>query len=102
MYLLFVVTHQCIAWHTQPLMSFSVINKISTSVNNSNSTPVFFKHACHANPGAEKSELDQAHVFQYICCKNFQIHLQVITYRFKRTNHDNHQDVLFKSFSIPF
>ena len=24
------------------------------SVNNSNSTLVFFKHACHANPGADK------------------------------------------------
>ena len=24
------------------------------SVSNSNSTPVFFRHACHANPGAVK------------------------------------------------
>ena len=27
---------------------------ISISVNNSNSTSAFFKHTCHANPGADK------------------------------------------------
>ena len=34
--------------------SFSAINSVSIFVNNSNSTFVFFKHACHANPGADK------------------------------------------------
>ena len=34
-------------------MPFSTINSISISVNNSNFTSVFFKAACHANPGAE-------------------------------------------------
>ena len=34
--------------------SFSTINSISISVNTSNSTSVFFKHVCHANPGADK------------------------------------------------
>ena len=37
-----------------PLVPFSTINSISLSVNNSNSTFVFFKHAYHANPGADK------------------------------------------------
>ena len=38
----------------RPLIPFSTINNISISANNSNSTPVFFKQACHANPGADK------------------------------------------------
>ena len=33
---------------------FSNIFNMSLSVNNSNSTPAFFKHACHANPGTVK------------------------------------------------
>ena len=33
---------------------FSIINNMLTSVNNSNFTSVFFKHACHADPGADK------------------------------------------------
>ena len=36
-------------------MPFSTINSLSISVNNSNSTPVLFKQACHANPGADKN-----------------------------------------------
>ena len=39
--------------HTPPLIHFSTINNISISVNRSNSSLVFFKAACHANPGAE-------------------------------------------------
>ena len=35
--------------------SFLAINSISISVNNSNFTSVFFKAACHANPGAKKN-----------------------------------------------
>ena len=34
---------------------FFINNSISISVNNSNFTSVFFKAACHANPGAEKN-----------------------------------------------
>ena len=33
--------------------STPIINSISQSVINSNFTPVFFKQACHANPGAD-------------------------------------------------
>ena len=33
---------------------FSNIFNMPLSVSNSNSTPVFFRHACHANPGAVK------------------------------------------------
>ena len=43
-----------------------------------------------------KSELDQAHTFQYTSCENFQIHLQVIVYHFEPTNHDTNLDFLFQ------
>ena len=36
-----------------PLIFYSSINSISTSVNDSNFTSVFFKADCHGNPGAE-------------------------------------------------
>ena len=54
MCLLFAFAYLCFAWHIPPLIPSSTINKISILVNNSNSTLVFFKQACHANPGAEK------------------------------------------------
>ena len=54
MYLLFDFTYRCIDWHIPPHIPFSTINNKSTSAINSNSTSVFFKHACHANPGADK------------------------------------------------
>ena len=34
--------------------AFFNINNISISANNSNSSSVFFKQACHASPGADK------------------------------------------------
>ena len=37
-----------------PLIPDSLINSMSTSVSNSKFTSVFFKHACHANPGADR------------------------------------------------
>ena len=48
--------------HIPPLIPFSTINNLSTLVNNSNFTAVFFKQACHANPGADKNEQDQVHI----------------------------------------
>ena len=48
-------------------MHFLTINNISILVNNSSSTYVFFKQACHVSPGADKNEKDQAHIFQYTC-----------------------------------
>ena len=36
-------------------MPFSTINNISISVKRSNFTLVFFKAACHRNPGAERN-----------------------------------------------
>ena len=51
--LLFAFAYQCIPWHI-PLIPFSNIINISLFVNNSNFTPVFFKQACFANPGADK------------------------------------------------
>ena len=41
--------------HITPLIQFSTINNISTSVNNSNFSSVFLKTACHDNPGAERN-----------------------------------------------
>ena len=66
MYFLFAFAYLCIARHNPPLIPFSTINNISTSVNNSNFIPDFYKHACHANPGADRNEHDQVHIFQYI------------------------------------
>ena len=43
-----------IALHIPPLTPFSIINNILVSVNNSYFIPVFFKAACHANPGADR------------------------------------------------
>ena len=54
MYLLFPLAHLHIALYIPPLIFFSNIISISLSVNNSNFIPVFFKHACHVNPGADK------------------------------------------------
>ena len=50
-----------------------------------------------------KSELNQAHRFQYTCWENFQVHLQLITYHYERTNHDTHLDFFIsKPFRILF
>ena len=54
MYLLFALAYLYTALHIPPLIPFSYIINISLSVNNSNSTPVFFKHNCQANPGTDK------------------------------------------------
>ena len=43
------------ALHIPPLISFSTINNISTSVK-TNFTLVFFKAACHANPGEVRKQ----------------------------------------------
>ena len=49
--------------HIPPRIPSSNISNISLSVNSSNFTWVFFKHACHANPGVEKKEQEQVHIF---------------------------------------
>ena len=48
------LAYRYIAWHIPPRIPSLNIITISLSVNSSNSTPAFFKHACHANPGADK------------------------------------------------
>ena len=63
MYLLLAIACVYVALHIPPLIPFSTINNISKLVDNSNSISVFFKHACHANPGADKNEQDQFHIF---------------------------------------
>ena len=52
--LLLAFAYKWTALNIPPLMPFSVINNMSISVNKSNFASVFFKAACHANPGAEK------------------------------------------------
>ena len=54
MYLLFALACLCTDCHIPPLIQFSIINNIFISVNNSNFTSVFLKHACHANPGVDE------------------------------------------------
>ena len=54
MYLLFALAYLCPYWHIPPLILASIINNISTSVKNPKFTFAFFKHACHANPDADK------------------------------------------------
>ena len=66
----------CLANST--LIAFSIINNISVSVNDSSSTFVFFKQACHANPGADtkytgSSSYISRHIFlkfSYISASN--------------------------------
>ena len=50
---MFALAYLCIALHIPPLVPSSNVSSISGSVNDSNSILVFFKHSCHANPGAD-------------------------------------------------
>ena len=93
-YLLFALAYLCTAWHIPPLLPFSTMNNISLLVNNFNSTSVFFKQACHVDPGVDKNEQGRVHIFQYICLNSFQIHQEAIMYHFEHTNHDNHHGFL--------
>ena len=54
MYLLFALAYLSIDWLIPPLIPASIINNISMSANNSKFIFAFFKHAGHANPGADK------------------------------------------------
>ena len=53
-------------YHISPLIPFSAIKNMSISVNNSNLISVFFKHACHSNPDADKSLVGSSLLFQCI------------------------------------
>ena len=53
-YLLLIFAYQLIAWHIPLIIFFSTIHNTSVSVNRSDFTLLFFKAACHANPGAEE------------------------------------------------
>ena len=54
MCLLLAFAYRRIAWHTSPLIPFSTIYNESISVKRSKGNLVFFKAACHANPGTVK------------------------------------------------
>ena len=41
--------------HIPPHIPYSTVSNMSISVKRSNFTLVFFKAACHANPGAERN-----------------------------------------------
>ena len=63
------------------------------SVNNSNSTFVFFKRACHANPGAYKKLAgSSSYISIHLSLKfsKFQKHQQAIMYSIEHRNHDTH------------
>ena len=53
MYFLLAVAYLCVACEMPPRIPASNINNMSTCVNNSSFTFVFFKHASHARPGAD-------------------------------------------------
>ena len=40
-----------------------------------------------------ENEQEQVHIFQYICFKNSQIHLQAIMYHYEHIHHDIHLNV---------
>ena len=54
MYLLFAVAYLCTACDMPPLVPFSNINNMSTSVNYSNFTFINFNKGVHARPGTDK------------------------------------------------
>lgn len=53
-YLLFALTCQWINWHIPHLTLFSLYSSIPTYVSSFDSTSDFFRHAWHANPGADQ------------------------------------------------
>ena len=53
MYLLLAAAYLCIGCEMPPRFPASYINNMPTSVNNSNFTFVFFKHASHAKQGID-------------------------------------------------
>ena len=57
MYLLFAVADLCVACDMPSLIPSSNINNISTSVNISSFTFVYFTKAVHASPGAKQTFL---------------------------------------------
>ena len=54
--LLLASTYQWIAWHIPPLLHFSTTNNILILVKRSNLLLVFYKAACHANPGVVRKQ----------------------------------------------
>ena len=72
------------------------MNNISISVKRSSFTFVFFKAACHTNPGAGKTYIFQAHIFQDTYFESSQIHQLTIMYHFEHTNHDILLNLLFQ------
>ena len=70
MYLLLAVAYLHIACEILPLIPFSNVSNISTSVNSSNSTLVIFKHACHAKPGADTKYVgSNRYIFMHVSRK---------------------------------
>ena len=92
-----VLAYQFMAWHIPPLIPFSTLNNISTSVSNSNFTSVFFKHACHANRSVGKNKQNQAHRILCACFRSFQIHLPIVVYQLARINHDTVLGFVFQN-----
>ena len=96
MYFLFPFAYIYIAGHIPPLILFSTINYILISINDSNFTPVIFKQACHADPGADKKWTGS---ISYI---SIHLHLQGIMYHFNHINHEIHLSFLFLDLQVFF
>lgn len=69
---LLAFAYRCIPYETFHLWYiFFIIRWTWTYANHSNSTSAFFSHTYLANPDAEKSKQDQAHIFLCTCCGSF-------------------------------
>ena len=74
-------------------MPFSTINRISISVSSSSFTSVFFKAACHANPGAERNFTG----YKWQILKHIVLKFSKTPVKSNITNHDIHLNVLFQN-----
>ena len=78
---------------------FPTISNILASASNSISTSVFFKHACWANLGVERTEQDLVHKFTGTCFWNFWIYLQTVGYRSVHIGCDINLDFVIQNFT---
>ena len=67
--------------YSPTLMFFSAITNISACASNCGLTSVFFRHACHLNPGAEKNKHHLVHKFPATCLWNLPVYLKTTEYQ---------------------
>ena len=91
---------QWIAWHI--LIPISTNSTISLFFNNLNSISLFFRHASHANPGADKKYAGSSSYILMYLLHSFLIHLLVIVYHCARIDHNNLLNLYSKVFPDTF